>query len=218
MILTRPGSAPSASRSPSDLAFAKLLERARGQLLRVQHRRFDLVQDSRVEAVELGGRALERHASPKSREEIQPVLLPFLAGGRGGRLRDRERHEHLKASADRRARKPFGPDADDPERPAVHRERLAEHALVAPEARLPVVVAQDDHGRFADARLVGWPDEPPERFTGIAAHTDFMANLSFNDRPASARGALVSGSYFGVLSLKAVLETGTHGRRISSAP
>ena len=39
-------------------------------------------------------------------------------------------------------------------------------------------------------------------FTGIAGHTDFVANLSFHERPAYGRGALVSGSYFGVLNLR----------------
>ncbi len=42
-------------------------------------------------------------------------------------------------------------------------------------------------------------------FTGIAGHTDFVANLSYHERPAYSRGALVSGSYFGVLNLKPAL-------------
>ncbi len=42
-------------------------------------------------------------------------------------------------------------------------------------------------------------------FTGIAGHTDFVANLSFHERPAYGRGALVSGSYFGVLNLRPTL-------------
>jgi putative ABC transport system permease protein len=42
-------------------------------------------------------------------------------------------------------------------------------------------------------------------FTGLAGHTDFVANLSFRDRPIYSRGALVSGSYFGVLSLRPAL-------------
>jgi putative ABC transport system permease protein len=42
-------------------------------------------------------------------------------------------------------------------------------------------------------------------FTGLAAHTDFIANLSFGDQPAYGRGWLVSGSYFGVLSLEPAL-------------
>jgi predicted permease len=42
-------------------------------------------------------------------------------------------------------------------------------------------------------------------FTGIAGHTDFVANLSFKERPAYGRGALVSGSYFGVLSMQPAL-------------
>ncbi|HEU4616745.1 MAG TPA: ABC transporter permease [Gammaproteobacteria bacterium] len=42
-------------------------------------------------------------------------------------------------------------------------------------------------------------------FTGIAAHMDFLANLSFEDRPTSGRGYLVSGSYFRVLDLKPAL-------------
>ncbi len=42
-------------------------------------------------------------------------------------------------------------------------------------------------------------------FTGIAAYVDYLANLSFDDRPTSGRIDLVSGSYFEVLSLKPVL-------------
>jgi hypothetical protein len=42
-------------------------------------------------------------------------------------------------------------------------------------------------------------------FTGIAAYVDFLANLSFEDRPISGRGYLVSGSYFDVLSLRPAL-------------
>ena len=42
-------------------------------------------------------------------------------------------------------------------------------------------------------------------FTGIAAYVDFLANLSFDDRPMSGRGYLVSGSFFGVLNLKPAL-------------
>jgi predicted permease len=42
-------------------------------------------------------------------------------------------------------------------------------------------------------------------FTGLAGHTDFVANLSFRERPAYGRGALVSGGYFEVLNLKPAL-------------
>ncbi len=42
-------------------------------------------------------------------------------------------------------------------------------------------------------------------FTGIAAYVDYLANLSFEDRPTSGRIYLVSGSYFDVLSLKPAL-------------
>jgi predicted permease len=42
-------------------------------------------------------------------------------------------------------------------------------------------------------------------FTGIAAYVDFLANLSFDDRPMAGRGYLVSGSFFGVLNLKPAL-------------
>jgi predicted permease len=42
-------------------------------------------------------------------------------------------------------------------------------------------------------------------FTGIAGHTDFVANLSYHERPIYSRGALVSGSYFGVLNLRPAL-------------
>src|SRR5688572_15974886 len=42
-------------------------------------------------------------------------------------------------------------------------------------------------------------------FTGIAAYVDFLANLSFDDRPMSGRGYLVSGSFFGVLNLRPAL-------------
>src|SRR5688572_28732777 len=42
-------------------------------------------------------------------------------------------------------------------------------------------------------------------FVGLAAYVDFLANLSFDDRPMSGRGYLVSGSFFGVLNLKPAL-------------
>jgi len=42
-------------------------------------------------------------------------------------------------------------------------------------------------------------------FTGIAAYVDYLANLSFEDRPTSGRVYMVSGSYFDVLSLKPAL-------------
>ena len=42
-------------------------------------------------------------------------------------------------------------------------------------------------------------------FTGIAAHVDYLANLSFEDRPTSGRIYLVSGSYFDVLGLRPAL-------------
>ncbi len=42
-------------------------------------------------------------------------------------------------------------------------------------------------------------------FTGIAAYVDYLANLSFEDRPSSGRVYMVSGSYFEVLSLKPAL-------------
>jgi predicted permease len=42
-------------------------------------------------------------------------------------------------------------------------------------------------------------------FTGIAAHTDQIMNLSFRDQPSYGRGWLVSGSYFGVLNLEPAL-------------
>jgi predicted permease len=42
-------------------------------------------------------------------------------------------------------------------------------------------------------------------FTGIAAYVDYLANLSFEDRPTSGRVYMVSGSYFDVLSLRPAL-------------
>jgi predicted permease len=42
-------------------------------------------------------------------------------------------------------------------------------------------------------------------FTGIAGHTDFPATLTNDAQTSSGRGALVSGSYFGVLNLKPAL-------------
>src|SRR5262245_2586586 len=42
-------------------------------------------------------------------------------------------------------------------------------------------------------------------FTDIAASVDYLANLSFDERPSSGRVYLVSGSYFEVLGLKPVL-------------
>jgi predicted permease len=42
-------------------------------------------------------------------------------------------------------------------------------------------------------------------FVGLAAHVDFLANLSFDDRPTSGRGWFVSGSYFEVLNIRPAL-------------
>jgi predicted permease len=42
-------------------------------------------------------------------------------------------------------------------------------------------------------------------FTGIAAYVDYLANLSFEDRPTSGRVYMVSGSYFDVLNLRPAL-------------
>src|SRR5688572_22841694 len=42
-------------------------------------------------------------------------------------------------------------------------------------------------------------------FAGIAAHVDFLANLSFDERPTSGRGWFVSGSYFDVLNVRPAL-------------
>jgi putative ABC transport system permease protein len=42
-------------------------------------------------------------------------------------------------------------------------------------------------------------------FTGVAAHTDFIANLSFGDQLFYGRSWLVSGSYFSVLNLQPAL-------------
>lgn len=42
-------------------------------------------------------------------------------------------------------------------------------------------------------------------FSGLAAYTDFAANLGFEESARTGRGALVSGSYFGVLGLAPVL-------------
>src|SRR5262245_15889266 len=40
-------------------------------------------------------------------------------------------------------------------------------------------------------------------FTALAAHTDFVSNLSYKEQPSYSRGGmLVSGNYFGVLGLK----------------
>ena len=43
-------------------------------------------------------------------------------------------------------------------------------------------------------------------FTGLAAHTDFVSNLSYREQPSYSRGGtLVSGNYFGVLGLTPAL-------------
>jgi hypothetical protein len=43
-------------------------------------------------------------------------------------------------------------------------------------------------------------------FTAIAAHTDFVSNLSYREQPSYSRGGtLVSGNYFGVLGLRPAL-------------
>jgi predicted permease len=43
-------------------------------------------------------------------------------------------------------------------------------------------------------------------FTGLAGHTDFVANLSYREQPSYSRGgAMVSGDYFGVLGLRPAL-------------
>jgi predicted permease len=42
-------------------------------------------------------------------------------------------------------------------------------------------------------------------FTGIAGHTEAVANLSYEELPTYGRAALVSGSYFGVLNIRPAL-------------
>ena len=43
-------------------------------------------------------------------------------------------------------------------------------------------------------------------FSGLAAHTDFVSNLSYREQPSYSRGGmLISGGYFGVLGLKPAL-------------
>jgi predicted permease len=42
-------------------------------------------------------------------------------------------------------------------------------------------------------------------FTGIAGHTEAVANLSYREQPTYGRAALVSGSYFGVLNIRPAL-------------
>jgi predicted permease len=42
-------------------------------------------------------------------------------------------------------------------------------------------------------------------FTGLAGYVDFLANLTFDERPVSGRGVLVSGSYFSTLNLQPTL-------------
>jgi predicted permease len=43
-------------------------------------------------------------------------------------------------------------------------------------------------------------------FSGLAAHTDFVSNLSYREQPSYSRGGtLVSGGYFGVLGIKPAL-------------
>ena len=43
-------------------------------------------------------------------------------------------------------------------------------------------------------------------FTGLAAHTDFVSNLSYREQPSYSRGGtMVSGRYFDVLNLRPAL-------------
>ena len=43
-------------------------------------------------------------------------------------------------------------------------------------------------------------------FSGLAAHTDFVSNLSYREQPSYSRGGmLVSGGYFGLLGIKPAL-------------
>ncbi len=55
--------------------------------------------------------------------------------------------------------------------------------------------AQFSYAMFRDL------EERQSVFAGLAAHTDFVANLSFDERPIFGRGMLVSGSYFDVLGI-----------------
>jgi predicted permease len=48
-------------------------------------------------------------------------------------------------------------------------------------------------------------EKQPAGFTGIAAHRDFDANLSYGEQTSAGRGMLISGSYFSVLNLNAAL-------------
>src|SRR5215470_13921063 len=48
-------------------------------------------------------------------------------------------------------------------------------------------------------------EKQPAGFTGIAAHRDFDANLTYAEQTSAGRGMLISGSYFSVLNLNPAL-------------
>ena len=75
----------------------------------------------------------------------------------------RDRHEHVRVVAERRAVEAARRDADDRHRLAVDDQRLVEDVGVEREARAPVVVAEHDDEVVADRLVVFGREEPSDR-------------------------------------------------------
>jgi hypothetical protein len=114
-------------------------------------RRLDLGQDRAVDGVQRRLRLLHGHVGLQAREEVGPVAAPVLEAveARGHEPAHRDRHEDVRAGPERCPAEVRRRHADDGHRLAVDNDRLAEHAGIGAEVRLPVAVAQ--HGKKVPA-------------------------------------------------------------------
>ena len=122
----------------------------------------DVCEDRPIGHVQRGRRLFHGHTGLEAGEQVDPVASPVVEGARAPRgdrarlklLAERDRHEHERPHADRRALEAPRRDADHCEDASVDRDGLAEHARVETVPRLPVAVAQDRHRLAADRSIV----------------------------------------------------------------
>jgi hypothetical protein len=128
-------------------------------------RRFDIVDDRAVHAVDAGARLLDRHAGLEAREQIRPVALPVVEAFPpwGHQLAHGHRHEDLRLAPERGAAESTRRDPDDGQRLAVDDDRFVQYGGIAAKPRCPVPVAQHSHEVIADVPIVVRAEQPAER-------------------------------------------------------
>ena len=121
----------------------------------------------------IDGRAIGQPSEHAQRGERAMALLgiglgprPERAGGRG----------HVDVALDRVLRE-RRQHADDRVRPVVHPQHAADHAGLAAELRLPVLVAQDEHGLRADVVVA-----LAERAAEQRPHAEHVEEVGGDDR------------------------------------